>query len=84
MNSITLDTTSLEEAFPSLPIRRVLGNWSSRSLNDHTQEVILACLAEIDEAAPEWTFVASRVYLYWMYEQSKANRKQRNAYDELS
>ncbi|MBA2176721.1 ribonucleoside-diphosphate reductase subunit alpha [Halobacillus locisalis] len=80
MNSITLETTWLEEAFPHLPIRDVLGKTNAKSLDAHTQEVVLACLAEIDEASPDWTFVASRVYLNWMYKQSRANRQQQNAY----
>lgn len=73
----------LEKAFPTLPIKDVLGKWSENQVEDYAQDMILNCLAEVDETAPTWTFVASRIYLEWMYTQAKRNRRQEKAYDQF-
>ncbi|TGB01899.1 ribonucleoside-diphosphate reductase subunit alpha [Halobacillus salinus] len=83
MNRTATGIDSLQEAFPALPIHAVLDKWNELSIEDYAQDMILTCLAEVDESQPDWTFVASRIYLNWMYEQAKRNRKQDDAYSDF-
>ncbi|MCA0972572.1 ribonucleoside-diphosphate reductase subunit alpha [Halobacillus litoralis] len=74
MNYTATDQEWLQDSFPSLPINQVLGKWKHHRIEEAAQDMILACLAEVDEASPDWTFAASRIYLKWMYKEARKNR----------
>ncbi|GGP13510.1 ribonucleoside-diphosphate reductase subunit alpha [Oceanobacillus neutriphilus] len=39
-----------------------------------TEEIIKTALENVDEASPEWTFVASKAFLFRLYKQAAGNR----------
>ncbi|MYL21712.1 ribonucleoside-diphosphate reductase subunit alpha [Halobacillus litoralis] len=90
----TLTTTSWvdkikqwKDDFPQLPLDGFLEKQSSqiadKTYDEQADALILECLAEIDEAAPDWTYAASRVLLTRMYESSARNRGTAKAYQNF-
>ncbi|GAB3806312.1 ribonucleoside-diphosphate reductase subunit alpha [Virgibacillus kimchii] len=57
---LNVDTDKLLEEFQGKPY--------------NSDQLIKRALENIDEASPEWTFVASRLYLHTLYTQAAANR----------
>ncbi|MCP3029308.1 ribonucleoside-diphosphate reductase subunit alpha [Halobacillus sp. A5] len=51
--------------------------------NEQAKSLILECLAEISETAPDWTYLASKIHLQQMYEAATLNRRASKAYEGL-
>ncbi|UOR13986.1 ribonucleoside-diphosphate reductase subunit alpha [Halobacillus amylolyticus] len=65
--------------FLSLDIQRLLDKLPSMNLgqmghDEQAKALILECLAEISETEPDWTYLAARIQLELMYEESVRNR----------
>ncbi|MCP3031848.1 ribonucleoside-diphosphate reductase subunit alpha [Halobacillus sp. A1] len=71
--------------FPSLSMGRIIEKAKNAAgdKNEQAYSLILECLAEISETAPDWTYLASRIHLQQMYEESAVNRGAANAYEGL-
>src|SRR5690625_4036281 len=94
MMSLTIADTTLDEVlngvtdglkvdlepFKEKISRVVVGDETSKEV---TNIYIKTALENIDEANPDWTYVASRFYLEQLYEDSAENRKQRNPYESF-
>ncbi|MBP2006263.1 ribonucleoside-diphosphate reductase alpha chain [Halobacillus andaensis] len=72
-----------EENFPALPMKRIIEKSKEIKGNQSEQAnaLILECLAEISETAPNWTYLASRIHLQQMYEASISNRGTTKSYE---
>ncbi|GGD01056.1 ribonucleoside-diphosphate reductase [Thalassobacillus devorans] len=67
--------------FPHLDLDQLKDTQNNTSESqDQTQQLILACLALIDEEAPDWTYVAAEVQLEHMYKESCSNRSHSRPY----
>ena len=78
-----------QEHFPSLRINQWITKLNTLGLEKldksaQANTLILECLAEMDETEPDWTFLASRIHLKKMYEQSVHNRGANKAYQGLN
>ncbi|MFG6150477.1 ribonucleoside-diphosphate reductase subunit alpha [Halobacillus sp. B23F22_1] len=71
-----------EENFPALPMKRIIEKSKEikGTQSEQAKALILECLAEISETAPNWTYLASSIHLQQMYESSIANRGTVKAY----
>jgi len=83
-----LSTTSmlqdLEKHFHNLDFsslkkfeRKLIENVSTENKETIIQQLILQCLSYIRQEEPDWTFVASRLYLKLLYEEASRNRNYR-------
>ncbi|WP_085505025.1 ribonucleoside-diphosphate reductase subunit alpha [Thalassobacillus devorans] len=67
--------------FPHLDLNQLKDTQPNTSNGqEQTQQLILACLALIDEEAPDWTYVAAELQLEQMYEESCTNRTHSRPY----
>ncbi len=74
--------------FPSLDIQRLLDKLPNMKLGqmerrEQGKALVLECLAEINEKEPYWTYLAARIQLEMMYEDSARNRTQSKPYAGL-
>ncbi|MGP4076122.1 ribonucleoside-diphosphate reductase subunit alpha [Halobacillus sp. K22] len=75
----------IQHVFPHLDLERILNKVPGLGLRQMSQEeqakaLILECLAEMNEAEPDWTFAASRLHLDQMYKNAAHNRMEEHAY----
>ncbi|MFZ0369627.1 MAG: ribonucleoside-diphosphate reductase subunit alpha [Halobacillus sp.] len=75
----------IQKEFPQLDVGRILKKVPGLGLGQMSDEekskaLILECLAEMDESAPDWTFAASSIHLEQMYKNSAYNRREESAY----
>jgi ribonucleoside-diphosphate reductase alpha chain len=67
--------------FPQLDLDRLIDK--TREHDNMEKDLILECLAEIDETEPDWTYVASRIHLKQMYREAALNRKTQGPYENF-
>jgi len=80
LNKVTEGLKVNVDPFKEKVSRVMTGEETSREV---TNIYIKTALENIDEANPDWTYVASRFYLEQLYEDSAENRKQRNPYESF-
>ncbi|MFD2923278.1 ribonucleoside-diphosphate reductase subunit alpha [Halobacillus naozhouensis] len=74
-----------KDNFPSLDVQRLLDKLPDMNLDqmkrkEQGKALVLECLAEINEMEPDWTYLAARIQLEMMYEESVRNRTQSERY----
>ncbi|WP_082235615.1 ribonucleoside-diphosphate reductase subunit alpha [Halobacillus massiliensis] len=72
-------------SFPSLEMNRMIEKAKTLQgdQKEQAKSLILECLAEISETAPDWTYLASRIHLQQMYEEARKNRNTEHVYSGL-
>src|SRR5690625_2675024 len=80
LNTVTkglkVDVSSFKEKIS----RVIIGDETGREV---TNIYIKTALENIDEANPDWTYVASRFYLEQLYTDAMNNRKQKSPYESF-